>query len=317
MNLPVPTKPGGPPPTREQAEAISKSKLLPSHFGDPASIQYVMQIGYELGISPVTALSWVHVFADNKGKLRATFHGHLMQALAHLAGHRFSIKSLPDVATAKLLRREIINGEVGQEQIDTMKSLGIDPKEFYVFEDVWNVQRARDSGLDQKPNWKLNKQTMLVMRAKVNVVRMGAPEVLMGAAETLQKMGVELDNDIDNVMGLSSGMYAPEELGFSVDEEGNPLGGQRLPLKKPKKAGPTAEQKLAEKIKDFSGDQIVALVNQIVSGDITPEEKTKRISLTRKVISSQERAESPVIIDGESVPLLAAIDAVAEQIPAS
>lgn len=318
MNLPEKIESGGP-PTRKQAEEIARSKLLPAHFGDPASIQYVMQIGYELGISPVTALSWVHVFPDGTGKLRATFSGHLIQALAHIAGHRIAVKSLPQVATAKLLRREMINGEVEKERIEAMKELGIDPKEFYVFEDTWNEDRAKKAGLANKDNWQKNKQSMLVVRAKVGVVRMGAPEVLMGASEVLRKMGAEFDDNIDNIVALNSGMYTPEELGHTIDEEGNPVGGESLPLKKnPVKKTLTTEQKIAEKIKDYTADQVLDLTRKILSASsIEGDEKMRRFTTIRNVVSAQERAESPVIIDGESVPLLKALDAEAQSVPAS
>lgn len=68
----------------------------------------------------------------------------------------------------------------------------------FEYEAVWTIERARTAGLVGKDVWKKYAAAMLRSRAITEVIRAGASEVLVGM------------------------IYTPEELGVTVDPQGNP-----------------------------------------------------------------------------------------------
>jgi len=92
--------------SRQKAEELSRSKLVPEHFyKNPANMQYAMEIGHELGLKPVSALRHIHVFPNKKtGMLQSGLSAHLMVTLARKAGHDVNISGNATMATAVLVR---------------------------------------------------------------------------------------------------------------------------------------------------------------------------------------------------------------------
>lgn len=170
--------------------------LLPSHLRggmvkDPNTQQMVQmgnlgktfllaETGDMLGIHPIAALSGVHII-EGKPSISAN----LMGGLVRKAGHKLRVSvsgSFEDgtlTATAQLIRSD-------------------DPD--FTFVVTWTLENARRAGLlPGKPNSNWQKYPAPMMKARVisEVIREGAPDVLMGG-----------------------NVYTPEELGAAVTESG-------------------------------------------------------------------------------------------------
>lgn len=151
--------------------------------GDPGKVLLMAETGDMLGIHPVAALTGVHII-EGKPSISAN----LMGGLVRRAGHILRVKttgSLNDkslTATAQLIRKD-------------------DPD--YTFEVTWNVEKAERAGLlpgKANSNWQKYPDAMMKARAISEIIREGAPDVLMGG-----------------------NVYTPEELGAVVDEQGEPV----------------------------------------------------------------------------------------------
>lgn len=293
--------------TRSKATELSQSKLMPEHFADnPANVQYVMEIGKALGIEPVSALTHVHVFPDSDGKLKCGLSADLMVALARAAGHTVHVQGNQTKATATLIR-----GDVTMEKIETWKALGLDPKEYVVFEEVWTQTRAHEIGLMNKWNWKNYTQEMLKARVKSAVVRSGCSEVLIGVANLMRSMGVELSDEMDDTIALTSARYTPDELGAETDEEGRPLPKAPRPqqaARKPKTQAqpqqPQADLSPAQQlVSAATADEIVQWAANTIASDETDAEKLKRIRLVHEACKAADRLETPVTTDDKSTTL--------------
>ena len=281
MNLPAARTPsGGELVTRARATEISQSRLMPEHFHDnPANVQYVMEIGRSLGIDPVSALSQVHVF-ESDGKLKCSLSADLMVALARNAGHLVHVTGNQVKATATLVRhgetKDLARIEASMKQIEYLKSMGIDPKTVNVFTKVWTAERAAEIGLTRKFNWKNYLPEMLEARVKAAVVRSGASEVIIGITKVLQGIGIDLSDEMDDAIAISSARYTADELGSDTDDEGAPIRGQNLD-RKPRSAS-TAQlpPEIVEYVKGTPAEDILAYVDGLVADD--EEDVKSRIS---------------------------------------
>jgi hypothetical protein len=204
------------------AEHLAHADLLPKQFvGRPANVLYAIEYGRTLGITPVAALTGIHVI---EGKPSAS--SGLIGALVRQAGHKLRVSSDGATrATAQIVRAD-------------------DPD--FTYEATWTLQRAEIAGLCQikdgkpwardrngKPTaWEKYPAAMLKARAITEVARDACEDVLFGLH------------------------YTPEELGAYVDQDGNPVDapvqqlravqlGQPEPGTAPA-PGPAAEQRLAE-----------------------------------------------------------------------
>lgn len=182
----------------------------------PGKVLLVIETGAMLGIHPVAALMGVNVI---EGK--ATLSPGLMSGLVRTAGHKLRVRMTGTVrggdltATATLVRSD-------------------DPDE--PFESSWDVHRAARAGLctyvqegatwtvrarsdKGKPlPWETYTEAMLKARAIGEVCREGAEDVLMGAK------------------------YTPEELGATVNADGEFVEAEILSVTSNAPAEPTAEQ---------------------------------------------------------------------------
>lgn len=85
----------------------------------------------------------------------------------------------------------------GDDKSATAQLVRADDPDF-TFEATWTLDRARTAGLASKDVWKKYPAAMLRSRVITEVIRSGASEVLVGM------------------------IYTPEELGVTVDQQGNP-----------------------------------------------------------------------------------------------
>lgn len=173
----------------QYAKLLADSGLLPSAYRkQPANVLYAVEYGDMLGLSPMAAITGIHII---EGKPTAS--AALISALVRRAGHRLRVTGNDERAVAEIVRSD-------------------DPD--FVFRSEWTLERAVQAGLctlkngrpwarDGKGNpkpWEKFTAAMLKARAVTEVARDACEEALSGVH------------------------YTPEELGAEVDEEGNVVG---------------------------------------------------------------------------------------------
>jgi hypothetical protein len=181
------------------AESIADANLLPVAFRRrPADIFYAVEYGAMLGLSPIAAMTGIHVI---EGKPTAS--SALMSALVRRHGHRLRVRVEGTVAAGDLRAvAELVRGD--------------DPD--HTFVSTWDLYRAQRAGLVElrrgehgevvpwsrsdkgKPlNWEKYPESMAKARAISEVCRDGAEECLFGMHYVPEELGAEVDGDGDPV----------------------------------------------------------------------------------------------------------------------
>lgn len=171
------------------AQLLADADLLPRQFiGKPANVLYAIEYGRTLGITPVAAITGIHVI---EGKPSAS--SGLIGGLVRQAGHKLRVKSDGKTwATAQIVRAD-------------------DPD--FTYECTWDLERAAQAGLCEIKNgkawardrngkpatWEKYTAAMLKARAITEVARDACEDVLFGLH------------------------YTPEELGAVVNQDGEPV----------------------------------------------------------------------------------------------
>lgn len=221
------------------ANALAASELVPKAYRKkPENVLIAIEYGEMLNVHPLTSMSLIHVI-DGK----PTAAGEMMRAKVTEAGHKFRILnhsstectvqivraddpeyptqvtfSMDDAARAGLLDlwwemwRDGGQGQKGfmdkwfapegfplQPTVDQMRGAGAPD---------WVIKQG-PGRMKKKDNWFNYPAAMLLARATSAAVRAVCPEVLMGVS------------------------YTPEELGASVDEQGNVLDVAEVPAAPP------------------------------------------------------------------------------------
>lgn len=146
------------------ANEFAKSEMLPKHMrGNPANILYAVELAASLGLSPITAITSVHVI---EGKPSAS--AALIGSLVRKAGHRLRVFGDDKIATAQIWRCD-------------------DPD--FMFEAVWTMQRANAAGLTGKAVWRNFPAAMLQARAITEVARQACQDCLHGVQYTPEELG--------------------------------------------------------------------------------------------------------------------------------
>lgn len=204
------------------AEKLAESGLLPAAYrARPANVLYAIEYGDMLNLSPMAALTGVHII-DGKPTASAA----LISALVRRAGHRLRIgyDARTKTGWAKIVRSD-------------------DPD--FTFESEWDLKRAVDAELctvdkdgnpravDSKGNskpWKKFYPSMVKARAITEVARDACEEALFGLH------------------------YTPEELGADVDEDGIPIAVTAERLDPPKPQPPTCDVNWDAELAKHEGD---------------------------------------------------------------
>ncbi|WP_224273987.1 hypothetical protein [Streptomyces sp. LS1784] len=189
------------------AEHLAHADLLPKQFVNrPANVLYAIEYGRTLGITPIAALTGIHVI---EGKPSAS--SGLIGGLVRQAGHKLRVKGDDRSAIAQIIRAD-------------------DPD--WTYEVTWTLERAAQAGLCQIKNgrpyardykdrptaWEKYPAAMLKARAITEVARDACEDVLFGLH------------------------YTPEELGAYVNQDGEPVEAPVQPLRAVP-AEPVAEQR--------------------------------------------------------------------------
>lgn len=148
------------------ASEFAKSDMLPKHMrGSPANILYAVELAASLGLSPITAITSVHVI---EGKPSAS--AALIGSLVRKAGHRLRVFGDDKQATAQIWRAD-------------------DPD--FMFEAVWTMARANAAGLTGKAVWRNFSAAMLQARAITEVARQACQDCLHGVQYTPEELGYD------------------------------------------------------------------------------------------------------------------------------
>jgi hypothetical protein len=155
------------------AHELANAQLLPKAYQkNPANLLYAIEYAEALGISPISAVTSIHVI-DGK----PTASAQLIAGLGRRAGHKVRVAFDPatKTATAQVIRKD-------------------DPE--FVFESVWTMARAQGAGLTGKDVWRKYPDAMLKARAITEVARDAFPEALFGVVYTAEELGaVDVDED--------------------------------------------------------------------------------------------------------------------------
>jgi hypothetical protein len=155
------------------AHELANAQLLPKAYQkNPANLLYAIEYAEALGISPISAVTSIHVI-DGK----PTASAQLIAGLGRRAGHKVRVAFDPatKTATAQVIRKD-------------------DPD--FVFESVWTMARAQGAGLTGKDVWRKYPDAMLKARAITEVARDAFPEALFGVVYTAEELGaVDVDED--------------------------------------------------------------------------------------------------------------------------
>lgn len=210
------------------AEHLAHANLLPKQFiNRPANVLYAMEYGRTLGITPIAAITGIHVI---DGKPSAS--SGLIGGLVRQAGHKLRVSSDgATTATAQIIRAD-------------------DPQ--FTYEATWTLTRAVQAGLcqikDDRPfardskghptPWEKYPAAMLKARAITEVARDACEDVLFGLH------------------------YTPEELGVYVDQDGAPVDAPVQPLRSvetapaPDVSAPAGRDYLAEARAATTAEQV-------------------------------------------------------------
>lgn len=152
------------------ARELADSGLLPTSYRkQPANLLYAIEYGEMLNLSPMAAVTGIHVI---EGKPTAS--AALISALVRRAGHRLRITGDSEKAIAEIVRCD-------------------DPD--FTFRSEWTAARAQTADLLNKKVWKQYRPAMLKARAITECARDACEEALMGMAYTPEEMGVDVDED--------------------------------------------------------------------------------------------------------------------------
>ncbi len=154
------------------AKALSSSDLVPRAFrGKPANVLLAINLGHSLGLAPATALTTIHII-DGQPSMSAQ----LQAALVRRAGHRLRIHRHDGAVTAVLIRSD-------------------DPD--YEHTATWDMARAEAAGLAGRGAWRQYPEAMLTNRAITEVIRIGASDIVLGAAYDPEELTTPQSDVID------------------------------------------------------------------------------------------------------------------------
>jgi hypothetical protein len=159
------------------ANHLADSGMLPKQFvGRPANVLWAMEYGRTLNITPIAAMTGIHVIEGKPGASAA-----LISGLVRRAGHKLRVSGNGLRATAQIIRHD-------------------DPD--FVHEVTWELRKneagnpnAEDAGLLSKDIWKKYPASMLKARAISQVARDACEEELFGLHYTPEELGAYVDQD--------------------------------------------------------------------------------------------------------------------------
>jgi hypothetical protein len=184
----------------QYARELANSGLLPAAYRrNPGNILYAVEFGEMLGLTPMAAITGVHVI---EGKPSAS--AGLISALVRRAGHKLRVFGDSKSATCQIVRAD-------------------DPE--FTFAVTWTLKRnaddnpsAEEAGLLGKNIWKNYPASMLKSRAITQCARDACEEALFGLHYTPEELGAEVDEDGAVVGGVAQEAAAEAQV-VETDQE--------------------------------------------------------------------------------------------------
>jgi hypothetical protein len=251
------------------AQHLAKSGLLPKDYREkPANVLYAIEYGEMIGLSPMAALTGVHII-DGKPTASAA----LISALVRERGHR--LRSGYDEKT-RVGWAEIVRAD--------------DPE--FTFRSEWDLNRAVTAELctidphgnphavDYKGRslpWKKFYPSMVKARATTEVARDACEEALFGLH------------------------YTPEELGADVDEDGIPIAAtaERIRPQQPQQV--TEPTDWDAKIAKAEGNRDALAALYMEAKDTEPGNADLRVKIEAAGERAKQDQQADEVLDAEVV----------------
>lgn len=156
------------------AERIARTEFVPTALrGKPEAVLAAILTGHEVGISPMQALSKIHVIEG-----RPAMAAELMRALVLAQGHEFYVEESNTTRCTVVVRRH------GAERESRF---------------TWTLDDAKRAGLDGRQNWKRYTRAMLLARATSEAIRAVFPDVVAGISYSVEELTDGDVIDLDDV----------------------------------------------------------------------------------------------------------------------
>lgn len=145
------------------AETLVRTSFCPDSFRNkPGEATAAILAGMECGLQPMAALRSFDIIQGQAAARAITLR-------AIVQGHGHEMELVESTATRCRMRGRR-RGSAEWQSV------------------VWTIDRARDLGLTNKPNWKNQPQTMLVARATSELARLVASDAILGIAYSAEEL---------------------------------------------------------------------------------------------------------------------------------
>lgn len=265
------------------ARELANSGLLPASYRkNPANVLWAMEYGEMLGLSPMAAMTGVHVI-DGK----PTASAGLISGLVRQAGHRLRVWGDDKSATCEITRSD-------------------DAK--HIFRVTWTLRKepgdnpsAEVAGLLSKGVWKQYPAAMLKSRVITQCARDSCEEVLFGLHYTPEELGADVDEDGVVVVDDAPQQLAERSGGTPEDDQwyvrpesapdsGTPENGQRWAEGAIVQAASFKSEAEGTKLWRESAARVIA-------GDATPGEATHiQNIITARVADRRNEASERLLL---------------------
>lgn len=246
------------------ANLIADSDLIPKEFQKkPANVLLAVQLGMELGVSPMQALQSIYVVNG-----RPAIFGDLLPAIIFNSGFLEAIHEEGDEQQASCTVKR--KGHVAITRTFTMK----DAERAKTV--VWIGNERKFISLAEKETYKSYPKRMLQMRARALALRDMFPDVLKGVA-----IREEIEDEIEPVditpvkpepLKIPKPLEAKDE---KADSQREPVAGTDNVRKVESEAG--ADQKVAE-VSPPSNDPNGDYGSKEIGGNPTPDRKAEALA---------------------------------------
>jgi hypothetical protein len=146
------------------AEKIARTSSVPPAFrGKPDEIMATILVGHELALSPMTALQQIHVIEG-----RPTLSAQLMTGVVMSHGHEIWVDE-----SSNNTKVTVCGQRAGSTHVQRV---------------TWTMDDAKAAGLAGKQNWRKYQRQMLTARARAEMCRLLAPDVLAGIAYSREEV---------------------------------------------------------------------------------------------------------------------------------
>lgn len=147
------------------AEKIARTSSVPAAFrGKPDEIMATILVGHELNLSAMTSLQQIHVIEG-----RPTLSAQLMVGVVMSHGHEIWV----DDDASNNSRVTVCGQRKGSTHVQRV---------------TWTMDDAKAAGLAGKQNWRKYQRQMLTARARAEMCRLLAPDVLAGIAYSREEV---------------------------------------------------------------------------------------------------------------------------------